>query len=34
MTNESEIILEEKSSGPVSKWLTKNGFEILTDRGD
>ena len=27
MTNESEIILEEKSSGPISSWLTKNGFE-------
>ncbi len=27
MTNESEIILEEKSSGPISKWLTKNGFK-------
>ena len=27
MKNESEIILEEKSSGPISKWLTKNGFK-------
>ena len=27
MTNESEIILEDKSSGPISKWLTKNGFK-------
>ena len=27
MTNESEIVLEEKSSGPISKWLTKNGFK-------
>ena len=27
MTNESEIIVEEKKTGPVSDWLTKNGFK-------
>jgi len=27
MTNESEIIVEEKISAPISKWLSKNGFE-------
>ncbi len=27
MTKESEIIVEEKSSGPISEWLSKNGFE-------
>ena len=27
MTNESEIVVEEKSSGPISEWLTKNGLE-------
>ncbi len=27
MQNESEIIVEEKKSGPISEWLTKNGFE-------
>ena len=29
MTNESEIVVEEKSSGPISEWLTKNGFENI-----
>jgi len=29
MTNESEIIVEEKSSGPISEWLTKNGFDNI-----
>ena len=29
MTNESEIIVEEKSSGPISKWLSQNGFENI-----
>ena len=29
MTNESEIIVEEKSSGPISEWLTNNGFENI-----
>jgi len=27
MTNESEIVVEEKKSGPISEWLIKNGFE-------
>jgi|TARA_B100001996_G_scaffold191030_1_gene146130 NAD(P)H-quinone oxidoreductase subunit J len=27
MTNESEIVVEEKKSGPISEWLLKNGFE-------
>ena len=27
MTNESEIVVEEKLSGPISDWLTKNGFK-------
>ena len=26
MTTESEIVVEEKSSGPISKWLSENGF--------
>ena len=26
MTNESEIAVEEKISGPISDWLSKNGF--------
>ena len=29
MTNESEIVVEEKSSGPISEWLSKNGFENI-----
>ena len=29
MTNQSEIIVEEKSSGPISEWLSKNGFENI-----
>ena len=29
MTNESEIVVEEKSSAPISEWLTKNGFENI-----
>ena len=29
MTNESEIIVEEKRSGPISEWLSKNGFENI-----
>jgi len=29
MTNESEIVNEEKSSGPISEWLSKNGFENI-----
>jgi len=27
MKNESEIVVEEKKSGPISEWLLKNGFE-------
>ncbi len=27
MTKESEIIIEEYKSGPISDWLTKKGFE-------
>ena len=29
MTNESELIVEDKSSGPISEWLSKNGFENI-----
>ena len=29
MTNESEIQAEEKISGPISEWLSKNGFENI-----
>jgi len=29
MTNESEIIVEEKISGPISDWLSKNGFKNI-----
>ena len=29
MTNTSELVVEEKSSGPVSEWLSKNGFENI-----
>ncbi len=29
MTNESEIVVEEKSTGPISQWLSKNGFENI-----
>ena len=29
MKNESEIIVEENSSGPISKWLSQNGFENI-----
>ena len=27
MSPESEIVVEEKSSGPISEWLSKNGYE-------
>ena len=27
MTTESEIVVEEEKSGPISKWLSENGFE-------
>ena len=29
MTNQSEITVEEKSSGPISEWLTNNGLENI-----
>ncbi len=29
MTNESGTKVEERSSGPISEWLTKNGFENI-----
>jgi len=29
MSNESEVLVEEKSSGPISKWLSQNGFENI-----
>jgi NAD(P)H-quinone oxidoreductase subunit J len=29
MNNESEIIVEEQRSGPISEWLSKNGFENI-----
>tara|TARA_Y100001978_G_scaffold59941_1_gene54013 strand:+ start:263 stop:784 length:522 start_codon:yes stop_codon:yes gene_type:complete len=27
MTNETELVAEEKISGPISDWLSQNGFE-------
>tara|TARA_B100000945_G_scaffold80797_1_gene62368 strand:- start:2167 stop:2688 length:522 start_codon:yes stop_codon:yes gene_type:complete len=27
MTTESEIVVEEEKSGPISNWLSENGFE-------
>ena len=29
MSNESEVLAEEKSSSPISKWLSQNGFENI-----
>ena len=29
MKNESEIVVEEKSSGPISGWLSENGFKNI-----
>ena len=29
MSNESEILVEEKIAGPISDWLSKNGFENI-----
>ena len=29
MTNDSEIVVEEKISGPISDWLSNNGFENI-----
>ena len=34
MTNESEIVVEEKISGPISDWLSKNGFENIPLKED
>ena len=34
MTNESEILFEEKISGPISDWLSKNGFENIPLQDD
>ena len=34
MTNESEIVIEEKTSGPISDWLSKNGFENIPLQND
>ena len=34
MTNESEIVVEEQSSGPISDWLSKNGFENIPLKED
>jgi len=34
MTNESEIVVEEKISGPISEWLSINGFENIPLKED
>ena len=34
MTNESEITVEEKISGPISDWLSENGFENIPLKND
>ena len=34
MTNESEIIVKEKSSGPISEWLSNNGFKNIPLKED
>lgn len=34
MTNESEIVVEEKISGPISDWLSNNGFENIPLKED
>ncbi len=34
MTSESEIAVEEKISGPISDWLTQNGFENIPLQDD
>ena len=34
MTPESEIVVEEKISGPISDWLSKNGFENIPLKED
>ncbi len=30
MTNETEILVEEKITGPISEWLSKNGFKNIS----
>ena len=34
MTNDSEIVVEEKISGPISDWLSSNGFENIPLKED
>ena len=34
MTNDSEIVVEEKISGPISDWLSNNGFENIPLKED
>jgi len=34
MKNQSEIVAEEKSSGPISEWLSENGFENIPLEND
>ena len=34
MTNESEIVVDEKISGPISDWLSKKGFENISLEDD
>ena len=34
MTKESEITVEEKTSGPISKWLSENGFDHASLQDD
>ena len=34
MTNDSEIVVEEKISGPISDWLSDNGFENIPLKED
>ena len=34
MKNDSEIVVEEKISGPISDWLSNNGFENIPLKDD
>ena len=34
MTNESEITTEDRSSGQISEWLSKEGFENISLQDD
>tara|TARA_Y100001968_G_scaffold18195_1_gene14350 strand:+ start:261 stop:782 length:522 start_codon:yes stop_codon:yes gene_type:complete len=34
MTNKSELAVDEKPSGPISTWLSKNGFENIPLQND